>query len=429
MSDAQMPELNAPRVLLSAYQCGPGMGSVSQIGWEWYARMAQRVPVTLLTHVRNRDALESHGAPVPGSEILYIDTEWFAGPLYRLASRLFPRSQHAVFMLSSLDFYVFDHSALRQVKRRLRAASGRPWDLLHSATPVSPVATSVLHRCGLPTLLGPLNGGLQSPTTFPEFMKQDAAWLYPLRNLGRLMDALAGTTRHARRILVATEATLAWYPPRYRDKCVPVLENAVDLDLFKPTPWPVPPSATQPLSVLFVGRLVPFKAIPLLLRAMQQLQDRFAIQLTIIGDGPMRGPWTQEARELGLADTVTFAGPKPLAVVHRFMADAHVFCLPSVRESGGAVLLEAMASARPVIAVDYGGPAEIVDDAVGRKVPATGNAAAIAGIRDALIDVVEHPDAWRQRGETGRQRVETRYSWPAKIDAAVALYRDLVNGA
>jgi glycosyltransferase involved in cell wall biosynthesis len=318
---------------------------------------------------------------------------------------------------------------LRQVKRRLRAASGRPWDLLHSATPVSPVATSVLHRCGLPTLLGPLNGGLKSPTTFPEFMKQDAAWLYPLRNLGRLMDALAGTTRHARRILVATEATLAWYPPRYRDKCVPVLENAVDLDLFKPTPWPVPPSATQPLSVLFVGRLVPFKAIPLLLRAMQQLQDRFAIQLTIIGDGPMRGPWTQEARELGLADTVTFAGPKPLAVVHRFMADAHVFCLPSVRESGGAVLLEAMASARPVIAVDYGGPAEIVDDAVGRKVPATGNAAAIAGIRDALIDVVEHPHAWRQRGETGRQRVETRYSWPAKIDAAVALYRDLVNGA
>jgi len=49
------------------------------------------------------------------------------------------------------------------------------------------------------------------------------------------------------------------------------------------------------------------------------------------------------------------------------MARCHVFCLPSVRESGGAVLLEAMACARPVIAVGFGGPAEIVDDAVGSR--------------------------------------------------------------
>ena len=48
-----------PRLLLSAYQCGPGMGSVSQIGWHWYSRLAQRLPVTLLTHIRNRAALEA----------------------------------------------------------------------------------------------------------------------------------------------------------------------------------------------------------------------------------------------------------------------------------------------------------------------------------------------------------------------------------
>ncbi|MGD9299603.1 MAG: glycosyltransferase family 4 protein, partial [Thiohalocapsa sp.] len=80
---------------MSAYQCGPGMGSVSQIGWEWYSRTAARVPVTLLTHVRNRKALEARGAPLAGSEIIYVDTEWFAGPLYRFAKKLFPNSEHA----------------------------------------------------------------------------------------------------------------------------------------------------------------------------------------------------------------------------------------------------------------------------------------------------------------------------------------------
>lgn len=428
MNATTLPASQRPRVLMSAYQCGPGMGSVSQIGWEWYSRMARRVPVTLVTHVRNRSALEAGGAPLAGSEVIYVDTEWFAGPLYRLASRLFPRSEHAVFMLSSLDFYLFDRTALRQVKQRMRTAPQPLWDLVHSPTPVSPVAASVLHRCGLPTLLGPLNGGLKSPTTFPEFMQQDAAWLYPLRNSGRLMDWLAGATRHASRILVATRATRDWYPARFRSKCVPMLENAVDLNAFAPQPWPGSPSAEHPLGILFVGRLVPFKAIPLLLRAMHALRGRVATHLTIVGEGPMREAWMAEAKTLGLADAVTFAGQQPLGEINRFMEHAHVFCLPSVRESGGAVLLEAMACARPVIAVDYGGPSEIVDDAVGRKVPASGNADAIAGLADALADLAANPEAWRKRGEVGRARVEAGYSWEAKIDTALDQYQALLRG-
>ena len=96
--------MNSPRVLLSAYQCGPGLGSVSQIGWEWYSRLAKKLPVTLVTHIRNRPALEKAGAPLSGTAVVYIDTEWFAGPLYRVASWLFPRSEHPVFLISSMDF-------------------------------------------------------------------------------------------------------------------------------------------------------------------------------------------------------------------------------------------------------------------------------------------------------------------------------------
>ncbi len=416
-----------PRVLMSAYQCGPGMGSVSQIGWEWYHRVAARTPLTLVTHVRNRDALEAAGAPVNGSDIVYIDTEWFASPLYRVASKLFPRSQHAVFMLSSLDFYVFDHAALGELRRR-QAGGGR-WDVLHAPTPVSPVAASVLHRLGIPTILGPLNGGLASPDCFPEFMKQDAAWLYPLRNAGRLLDWKAGSTRHAARILTATAATRDWYPRRYRGRCTSMLENAVDLDRFPAKPWPAPPGPGVPLRILFVGRLVPFKAIPLLLRAMGRLGTDPDCRLTVVGEGPMLETWRDESRRLGIGDRVEFAGARPLDEVGRFMDEAHVFCLPSVRESGGAVLLEAMSSARPVIALDYGGPAELVDDAVGCKVPATGNEAAIDGIAAALRDLRDNPDAWRRRGLAGRERVVARYSWDAKIDAAVALYREITTQA
>src|SRR5271167_5016468 len=154
----------AHHVLLAAYQCGPGMGSVSQIGWEWYARLSRRLPVTLVTHIHNRPALELAGAPLSGSEIIYIDTEWFARPLYRFAKRLFPRSEHCVFMLSLLDFFVYEQVALRLLKRR--AAAGERFDVVHAVTPVTSLAATRLHRLRAPVVLGPLNSGLANPRGF-----------------------------------------------------------------------------------------------------------------------------------------------------------------------------------------------------------------------------------------------------------------------
>ncbi|MEM7232628.1 MAG: glycosyltransferase, partial [Planctomycetota bacterium] len=347
-----------PRVLLSAYQCGPGMGSVSQIGWEWYSRLSARVPVTLVTHVRNRTALEAAGAPLSGTEIEYVDTEWFAGPLYRLASKLFPKSQHCVFMISSADFYVYDRSARKALKARQR--NGDSWDIIHAATPVSSLGATRLYRLGLPMVLGPLNSGLKSPSGFPELLSADSPWLYPIRNFGRLIEVFRGSLRNARMILSATRATQESLPTGSRDKCVDLLENGVDLSRFTAADWPTPASATDPLRLVFVGRLVPFKGIPLLLKALSNLRGEFPFEFRVVGDGPMRWEWEKQARQLELDEnSVKFVGGLPLDEVPEQMRWAHAFCLPSVRESGGAVLIESMSCARPVIAVDYGGPGEL----------------------------------------------------------------------
>jgi glycosyltransferase involved in cell wall biosynthesis len=103
---------------------------------------------------------------------------------------------------------------------------------------------------------------------------------------------------------------------------------------------------TYPLRILFVGRLLPFKGIPLLLATLARIHDELPVQLTIVGEGPLEASWRQEVDALGLQDIVTFCGPLPSVEVAAQMRAAHVFCLPSVRESGGAVLLEAMAAAR-----------------------------------------------------------------------------------
>lgn len=421
-----MSRRDRPRLILSAYQCGPGMGSVSQIGWEWFRRLARQLPVTLLTHVRNRESLEN-ARPLEGDpEICYIDTEWFAGPLYRAASKVFPNSQHSVFLISSLDYFAFDRASFRQIKGRMR--QGERWDLIHSVTPVSPVAAGSLHRLGLPFVWGPLNGGLGTPKGFDAILKADSPWLYPIRNFGRLADLFWGTTRGASVILSATKPTLEGIPSRYREHCVQMIENGVDMELFKATDWPAPPSQEEALKLVFVGRLVPFKGIPLLLDALVRLKTGCQVKVRIIGDGPMRKPWEEETRRRGLDSYVEFLGALPLDEVNRHLAWSHAFVLPSVRESGGAVLLESMAAKRPVIALDFGGPGEVVDESVGRLVALEGGPPAVAaGLAEAMMDVFRFPEAWKRRAEQGLERARTLYSWDAKVADAVKIYEGLVQ--
>jgi glycosyltransferase involved in cell wall biosynthesis len=419
--------MQSRRIILAAYQCGPGLGSVSQIGWEWYSRLAREHEVTLVTHVRNREALAAAGAPLAASRIVYIDTEWFAGPLYRLSRRLFPFSEHSVFMLSSLDYFLFDFQAWRALSARMR--EGERFSLLHRVTPITLAAPSWLGRLGLPVVLGPLNCGLGTPEGFGAVLKQDAVWLTRLRGAGRLAAAASGATRHAARILTATKATLASVPARHRPRCRMMVENGVDLERFRDSVWPQRPSLANPLRVLFVGRLVPFKGVGMLLEAAAKLlRSGQPIEVTIVGGGPMEQAWRAQAAALGIDGLVRFAGALPADEVAVEMARCHVFCLPSVRESGGAVLLEAMACARPVIAVGFGGPAEIVDDEVGRLLAPVSPEQVAGDLAVALADVCRDPDGWRRRGVAGRRRAAGRFSWPAKVAGATAVYDELVGG-
>ncbi len=417
--------MSSPRVLLSAYQCGPGMGSVSQIGWEWYSRLSRRTPVTLLTHVRNRPALEAAGAPLADSDVHYIDTEWIAGPLYRFASRLFPKSQHSVFLVSSLDYYFYDHDLCRQFKQ---SGVKHNWDIVHAVTPVSPSGATRIHKLGLPVVLGPWNGGLSSPRAFPEIMREDSSWLYRVREAGRYLDRVFGTTDSAAAILSATRSTDESIPAANRDRCVRMLENAVNLDLFQPATWDPAPSATEPLRILFVGRLVPFKGVSMLLDAVARIHNQFPVEVVIVGEGPLRGELEEHARSLGIAGFVQFKGALPLNSVAAEMQRAHVFCLPSVRESGGAVVLEAMAASLPVIAANYGGPAEIMDDEIGCALSCNGRNELIEGLTRALVDIVRNPESWRNKGLAGRRRAEQLYGWDAKVNAAVELYGRILRG-
>ncbi len=116
--------------------------------------------------------------------------------------------------------------------------------------------------------------------------------------------------------------------------------------------------------VLFVGRLVPIKGADSLLRAWQQLSVRGRIgardRLVIIGDGPERAGLEAFSRTHGLAGSVQFLGVMAQESIPEWMSAATLFCLSSLNEGTPNVVIEALASGRPVVATRVGGLPEII---------------------------------------------------------------------
>lgn len=136
--------------------------------------------------------------------------------------------------------------------------------------------------------------------------------------------------------------------------------------------------------ILYAGYLVPEKGVDILVDAMAVLPRR-DVHLVMLGDGPLRRSLRSRVRSRGLADRVHLRGAVPPEAVPEFMAACDLLCLPSRREGCPNVVLEALASGRPVVASRVGGVPELVrDDESGVLVAPDDPAALAAGLARAL---------------------------------------------
>jgi glycosyltransferase involved in cell wall biosynthesis len=182
---------------------------------------------------------------------------------------------------------------------------------------------------------------------------------------------------------------------------------------------------------VYLGRLVDWKAVDLLLEAYRKVVDgagSLSLELDILGDGPERGALEAQAERLGLGNRVHFAGWVGSEEAAARMNRSHVFVLPSLRESGGIVLMEAMALGLPVIASRWGGPDVHVDDATGIRVDPSSRDAFIAGLAEAMLRLARAPALRAEMGRAARERVQVGYyTWDRKIDRTLEIYRETLD--
>jgi glycosyltransferase involved in cell wall biosynthesis len=123
---------------------------------------------------------------------------------------------------------------------------------------------------------------------------------------------------------------------------------------------------------------------------------------------------------------VSFLGWRSQPECAARLRGACALVLPSVYECGGAVVLEAMACARPVIATAWGGPVDYLDPSCGVLIEPFSRAALVQGFAAAMQRMIDHPEAAAQMGRAGRARVVDHFSWDGKVDAMLQIYASVL---
>jgi glycosyltransferase involved in cell wall biosynthesis len=424
-----LPARQRLRVLLSAYACEPGQGSEPGIGWNWALGLARAGhEVWVLTRANNRGAIEQAlaGGLDPGLRerlhFAYYDLPAWA--------RWWKRGGRGV----RLYYLLWQWGAYRCAQQLCRLAR---FDLVHHLTFGVFRHPSFMGRLGLPFVFGPVGGGETAPhalrRTFPlrgyltDALRDLANWLV------RVDPVMASVYRGAAVTLCKTAETLQRIPGRYRDKCRVHLEvGAPDAppdappDARPSAPRECPSTPREPLRVLYVGRLVYWKGLHLGIMAFARLLERHPdAQLTVIGAGPDEAWLRAQAGRLGVERALTWMPWQARDEVLRAYPRHDVFLYPSLHDSSGNAVLEALAGGLPVVCLNLGGPGELVTDGCGIRVEAGESAQVVGGLANALGALADRPQLIEQMSRAAQQRARRQFSWRRQVERMEALYLEL----
>lgn len=413
------------KVLIVAEHASARFGGEAALPMHYYRVLRRRNrEVWLLTHARVRDELaELYPADI-GTRILFVEDTWLHKLMWR-ASHLLP-ARLAYMTVGYASRISTQWVQRRQAKRLVQAHA---IDVVHQPMPVSPKEPSLLYDMGAPVVIGPMNGGMHYPPAFRSSEgRLEAAFVRVGRSLADFLNRVMPGKRRAACLVVANERT-AKALPESRARVETLVENGVDLTVWRSAPSLEPLADVGTVRLVFMGRLVDWKAVDILIDAFAQARSDVSMSLTIIGDGPEGPALRQRCSALGVLATersesgkVFFEGWLAQAKAAEALTLHQVLVLPSLLECGGAVVLEAMAVGLPVIASNWGGPADYLDQTCGVLLDPVARPLFVERLSQAMVELARDGHRRLALGQAGRRKVIEVFDWERKVDRMEELF-------
>lgn len=394
------------KVLLSAYKMDKCGVSESYLSYKWFEYLSKRFELNVVT-TSSVDASGVFCEKIP----------------LNMSGRFAKKINDAI----KIDYFLFNRAISRKYKNLVMEA-----DILHHVSPVGPRYPVSLSKFSKRFVLGPVGGGLRVPLDFRAEVEASEDWFSKLRNFDKIRFSLDRNLKYtydrADIILCAGEYMKDVLPVKYQNKMHSFLDVGVELDdydFFNRV------YRGGVLNLLYVGRVVPYKGLIYLLKAISLLSDleKKNISLTVVGfkgESPYEKEIYRYIENNKLKDIVTLVGYVPKEIALTYYKAADIFCFPSLAEAGGTVVLEAMANGLPVLAAKVGGPVTSISSDSGILVNCTYRDEFIEDLRSAISSVLNGNICISTLSYAARKRVEEHFTWNARLEKISGIYESIV---
>jgi glycosyltransferase involved in cell wall biosynthesis len=401
------------KILVVGHSCAPNRGSEPGLTWQFAWHLSRLHEVWVMSSARFRDAIEEQLALSPNPNLHFL---WIEAPY------LTPRARSEVTL--RVRYLFWQRAVLREARRQHRR---HQFDLVHHLSWGTISAPPLLWRLPIPFVWGPVGGAQTAPPAYRRYF--GSAWRDELLrtfrvNLVTRMPGLRRTVRNCALILSTNpETTRALQTAGARDvrfhPNIGVTEESLRSTI------PRAPRASSGPVILWAGRLIPIKGLPLALEAFAQLDPNLHARLRIAGDGPIRSEMESLAKALGVAERVDFLGAVPWLEMNRQYQEADLFLFTSLRDSSGQVLAEAMGSGLPIVALNHHGTGAIVPPAAGIRVSVENPDQTVRALTEAMQGLISSPASRERMGQAGRLHAQGM-SWNAHAEIMSRWYAQVL---
>lgn len=332
------------KILLSALACEPYKGSEPEVGFRALLAAASRHDVWVLTLPESIPPISRELEGDPRASRVHLE-----GIDFESKGRVLSE-------LSSWAFHwAYDRWQREAAIRALRLDREVGFDIVHHVTLASYWTRAGVVAVEKPLVWGPIGGGVDPPMRLLPELGPRGVFETLARMLGRPVVAMLPPVKKTQRVASVTLAQNPDTGRRLRGAGrMRLLSNALAVDLNGGDC-----QGPRTADLLLVGRLVPWKAPILALRALRYVEHPEAV-LRFCGDGPEEARLKRAAQRWGLADRVRFEGWIPRPSLLPLVARAGALIHPAVHEEAGLCIAEALTLGTPVVVLDHGGPSQIV---------------------------------------------------------------------
>lgn len=399
------------RVVVSAYACAPHCGSEPGMGWNWVINLAGLCDLTVIT--------EEQSAASVLAELDEMDAA--VRPEFHFVS-IGPKARRRCGNQGDWRFYP-DYE--RWQRRVLGVAQNlhhqHPFHLSHQLNMIGYREPGYLWKLPIPFIWGPVGGHVQMPWRFIWNLGWKSGSYHACRNVANAVQMRCSRRVHraatiARAVISATRTDHQALTRIHGIEPILINETGTNETLGLAVRKY---SGSRPLRLVWCGKIVGRKALPLALRALSSVNG--AVHLDIVGRGPDEERSRALASTLGLESQLSWYGDIPHERALEIMSAADAFLFTSLQEGTPHVVHEALSLGLPVLCHDSCGHADTIDETCGIKVAVRCPAASVVGFAEAVTTLLRAPQRVETLSRGALARVQ-QLTWQKKARHMVSIY-------